>query len=30
MMDGNRRWAKKHMMPSAAGHNKGAETLIEI
>jgi undecaprenyl diphosphate synthase len=29
-MDGNRRWAKKHMMPIAAGHKKGAETLIEI
>ena len=30
IMDGNRRWAKKHMMPIAAGHKKGAETLIEI
>ncbi|MBQ9035063.1 MAG: di-trans,poly-cis-decaprenylcistransferase [Alphaproteobacteria bacterium] len=29
-MDGNRRWAKKHGFPIAAGHKKGAETLVEI
>ena len=26
-MDGNRRWAKKRMLPSAAGHKKGVEAL---
>ena len=30
IMDGNRRWAKKHGFPIAAGHKKGAETLVEI
>lgn len=30
IMDGNRRWAKKHGLPIAAGHRKGAETLVEI
>lgn len=30
IMDGNRRWAKKHGLPSAVGHKKGAETLQEI
>ncbi|MBR1601343.1 MAG: isoprenyl transferase [Alphaproteobacteria bacterium] len=30
IMDGNRRWAKKHNMPIAMGHRKGAETLTEI
>jgi len=30
IMDGNRRWAKKLGLPVAAGHKKGAETLIEI
>lgn len=30
IMDGNRRWAKKKGLPIAAGHKKGAETLIEI
>lgn len=30
IMDGNRRWAKKHGLPIAAGHKKGAETLVEI
>ncbi len=30
IMDGNRRWAKQHNLPIAAGHRKGAETLIEI
>ena len=27
IMDGNRRWAKKHNMPSAMGHKKGVEAL---
>lgn len=26
-MDGNRRWAKKNMLPSAMGHKKGVEAL---
>lgn len=30
IMDGNRRWAKKHGLPIAMGHKKGAETLVEI
>lgn len=30
IMDGNRRWAKKHNLPTAAGHRKGAETLEQI
>ena len=30
IMDGNRRWAKKHNLPVAMGHRKGAETLTEI
>lgn len=30
IMDGNRRWAKKRGLPVAAGHKKGAETLVEI
>lgn len=30
IMDGNRRWAKKKGLPVAAGHKKGAETLINI
>ena len=30
IMDGNRRWAKKNNLPSASGHRKGIETLIEI
>lgn len=29
IMDGNRRWAKKHGQPVAAGHKRGAEILIE-
>jgi undecaprenyl diphosphate synthase len=29
-MDGNRRWAKKNNLPSASGHRKGIETLIDI
>lgn len=27
IMDGNRRWAKNRMLPSAAGHKKGVESL---
>lgn len=27
IMDGNRRWAKNRMLPSAAGHKKGVEAL---
>ncbi len=27
IMDGNRRWAKKHNLPSAMGHRKGVESL---
>ena len=27
IMDGNRRWAKQRMLPSAAGHKKGVESL---
>lgn len=30
IMDGNRRWAKKHALPIALGHKKGAETLTNI
>jgi len=30
IMDGNRRWAKKNNLPSASGHRKGVEALIEI
>lgn len=30
IMDGNRRWAKRHNLPVAQGHKKGAETLVEI
>ena len=30
IMDGNRRWAKQHNLPIAAGHRKGAETLTDI
>ena len=30
IMDGNRRWAKKNNLPSASGHRKGIEALIEI
>lgn len=29
IMDGNRRWAKKHGLPLIAGHEKGAEKLTE-
>lgn len=30
IMDGNRRWAKKRMMPIKLGHKQGAETLKKI
>ena len=30
IMDGNRRWAKKHSLPVLKGHKKGAETLVEV
>ena len=30
IMDGNRRWAKKHELPSIAGHKKGSDALTEI
>lgn len=29
IMDGNRRWAKEHNLPSAFGHKKGVEALKE-
>ncbi len=30
LMDGNRRWAKKHQLPDAMGHWQGADVLTEI
>jgi len=30
IMDGNRRWAKQRLMPSAMGHAEGAKTLKKI
>lgn len=30
MMDGNRRWAKKRLLPPVAGHWKGAETISSL
>ena len=27
IMDGNRRWAKKYMLPSVMGHKKGVDAL---
>ena len=30
IMDGNRRWAKEHMLPSAMGHKKGVDALKTI
>lgn len=30
IMDGNRRWAKKHNLPTAVGHKKGVESLKNI
>ena len=29
IMDGNRRWAKEHNLPSAVGHKKGVSSLRE-
>lgn len=30
IMDGNRRWAKEHNLPSIVGHKKGVETLENV
>ncbi len=30
IMDGNRRWAKEHLMPSAMGHKKGVDALKNV
>ena len=30
IMDGNRRWAKEKLLPSAAGHKKGVEALRKV
>ncbi len=30
IMDGNRRWAKKHGLPQSFGHKKGAENVVNI
>ena len=30
IMDGNRRWAKEHFLPSMVGHKKGVESLKNI
>ena len=30
IMDGNRRWAKKRMLPGKLGHKEGAETLKKV
>ncbi len=30
IMDGNRRWAKKHLLPSMMGHKKGVDALKNI
>ncbi len=30
IMDGNRRWAKEHCLPSAMGHKKGVDSLKNI
>lgn len=30
IMDGNRRWATKRLLPKAMGHNAGVKTLIKI
>ncbi|OGI23619.1 MAG: di-trans,poly-cis-decaprenylcistransferase [Candidatus Melainabacteria bacterium RIFOXYA12_FULL_32_12] len=30
IMDGNRRWAKKHLLPSMSGHNAGVKSLKTI
>ena len=30
IMDGNRRWARKRMLPTNMGHSQGAKTLEKI
>ncbi len=30
IMDGNRRWAKKHLLPSMMGHKKGVDALKKV
>ena len=30
IMDGNRRWAKEHCLPSAMGHKKGVDSLKNV
>lgn len=30
IMDGNRRWAKSHNLPTAVGHKKGVEALKTV
>jgi len=30
IMDGNRRWAKEHLLPSAMGHKKGVDSLKNV
>lgn len=30
IMDGNRRWAKRHNLPAVAGHWKGAEAITQV
>jgi len=30
IMDGNKRWAEKHGLPTLKGHSKGAETVLKI
>ncbi len=30
IMDGNRRWAKEHMLPSMMGHKKGVDALKKV
>lgn len=30
IMDGNRRWANKHLLPKAAGHRAGAKNVVPV
>lgn len=30
IMDGNRRWARKHFLPASSGHSRGAETFKKL